>query len=180
MNIEKFDFAIIGGGIFGIYAALFLAEKGLRICVIEKEKELMKKASVVNQARLHSGYHYPRSVATAIMSNENKARFTEDHKEFIHSEFEKYYAIDRYGSFTDPLQFERFCRHIDIKCERIPDHPLFNYHRLEALYSTIEYSFDPYLIAQYYREKVGGVKEYYHYYRNFCSKCKQCRGSLEY
>lgn len=159
MNKEKFDFAIVGGGIFGIYAALYLAEKGLTICVIEKEKELMKKASVVNQARLHSGYHYPRSVATAIMSNENKARFTEDHKEFIHSEFEKYYAIDRYGSFTDPLQFERFCRHIDIKCDRVNDHPLFNYHRLEALYSTIEYSFDPFLIAQYYREKVGGVKD---------------------
>lgn len=156
---NKYDFAIIGGGIFGIYAALYLAEKGQRICIIEKEKELMKKASVVNQARLHSGYHYPRSVATAIMSDENKARFTEDHKPFINFHFDKYYAIDRYGSFTDPLQFERFCRHINIKCDRVQDHKLFNYHRLEALYSTVEYSFDPFLIAQYYREKVGGVKE---------------------
>lgn len=59
MATEKYDFAILGGGIFGIYSALFLAEKGLHICLIEKEKELMKKASVVNQARLHSGYHYP-------------------------------------------------------------------------------------------------------------------------
>lgn len=159
MATERYDFAILGGGIFGIYSALFLAGKGLRICLVEKEKELMKKASVVNQARLHSGYHYPRSVATAIMSNENKARFTEDHKPFINSHFEKYYAIDKYGSFTDSLQFERFCRHIGIKCDKIPRHKLFNYHRLEALYSTTEYSFDPFLIAQYYREKVGGVKE---------------------
>ncbi len=166
-NVKKYDFAIIGGGIFGIYAALYLSGKGLKVCVVEKEAELMKKASVVNQARLHSGYHYPRSVATAVMSNENKARFTEDHKAFINFHFEKYYAIDRYGSFTDPLQFERFCRHIGIKCERVEDHPLFNYHRLEALYSTIEYSFDPFLIAQYYREKVNGVKDISIIYETF-------------
>lgn len=159
MATNKYDFAIIGGGIFGVYAALYLAERGQQVCIIEKEKELMKKASVVNQARLHSGYHYPRSVATAIMSDENKARFTEDHKEFINFHFDKFYAIDRYGSFTDPLQFERFCNHINIKCDRVYDNPLFNYHRLEALYSTTEYSFDPFLIAQYYREKVDGVKE---------------------
>ncbi|HQU59545.1 MAG TPA: FAD-dependent oxidoreductase, partial [Saprospiraceae bacterium] len=75
---EAYDFLIVGGGIFGIYAALYLAKKGQRICLVEKERALLKKASIVNQARLHSGYHYPRSVATALMSNDNKARFTSD------------------------------------------------------------------------------------------------------
>ncbi len=154
---EKYDFLIIGGGIFGIYAALYLADKGLRICLVEKEKELLKKASIVNQARLHSGYHYPRSVATALMSDDNKARFTADHRQFIHFKFEKYYAIDRFGSFTDSLQFERFCEFIGIYCEPVYQHPLFNYHRLEALYAATEYSFDPILIAEYYRQR---LKEY--------------------
>lgn len=114
----------------------------------------MQKASVVNQARLHSGYHYPRSVATARMSDENKARFTRDHKDFILFDFDKYYAIDRYGSLTDAAQFERFCRYIDIPCKRVEKHPLFNYHRLEAVFETQEYTFDPVLIAAYYREKL--------------------------
>ncbi|MCO6478210.1 MAG: FAD-binding oxidoreductase [Phaeodactylibacter sp.] len=151
---EKYDFLIIGGGIFGIYAALYLSKFGLRICIVEKEKELLKKASIVNQARLHSGYHYPRSVATALMSDDNKARFTADHQQFINSEFEKYYGIERYGSFTDSQQFERFCAFINIRCEPVLRHPLFNYHRLEALYHTIEYSFDPILIAEYYRQQL--------------------------
>ena len=144
------DYAIIGGGIFGVYAALFLAKKGKKVVIIEKEKQLFKKASIVNQARLHSGYHYPRSIATAVMSDENKARFSTDHKAFIHTEFEKYYGIERNASFTDSRQFERFCSYLNIRCDRIDFHPLFNYDSLDALYQTTEYTFDPILIAQYY------------------------------
>lgn len=154
MQEKKYDFIIIGGGIFGIYAALYLARRGQSIGLIEREKELLKKASIVNQARLHSGYHYPRSVATAVMSNENKERFTQDHRPFINFEYEKYYAIDRFGSFTDPMQFERFCRYLGIRCDKVAHHPLFNFHRLEALYATTEYTFDPVLIAEYYRKQV--------------------------
>ena len=156
--MKKYDFVIVGGGIFGIYAALYLARKGQKICLIEKEKELLKKASIVNQARLHSGYHYPRSVATARMSDDNKARFTVDHKDFINFSFKKFYAIDRFGSFTDSLQFERFCDYIQIKCDRVEKHPYFNFHRLEALYETTEYTFDPILIADYYRQQLLAEK----------------------
>ena len=149
-----YDHIIIGGGIFGTYSAIYLAKKGLKIALIEKETELFQKASVVNQARLHGGYHYPRSVATAMMSDENKARFTAEHSDFIHTDFEKYYAIDRFGSFTDAAQFERFCNFINIRCERVEEHHLFNYERLEALYLTTEYTFDPILIADYYKQQI--------------------------
>lgn len=156
---QHFDFAIIGGGIFGVYAALYLARQGQSVCLIEKETALFRKASIVNQARLHSGYHYPRSVATARMSDDNKARFTAEHRDFINTGFEKYYAIDRFGSFTDSQQFERFCKFINIPCERIKMHPLFNFERIEALYKTEEYSFDPILIANFYRRRLETEKK---------------------
>jgi len=152
--MHRFDFVIIGGGIFGCYAALYLAGKGARVALLEKEAHLFRKASVVNQARLHSGYHYPRSLATAALSDEHKARFTSEHQRFVNFTFEKYYAIDRFGSFTDPLQFERFCQYLDIRCERLTDHHLFNFNRLEALYRTEEYSFDPVLLREYYIDRV--------------------------
>ena len=155
MQNKSFDVVIIGGGIFGCYAALWLARKGKRVAIIEKEKALFTKASIVNQARLHGGYHYPRSMATALMSDENKARFTEEHRPFINFSFEKYYAVDRFASFTDAKQFERFCDFINIKCEKVEQHPFFNYDRLEALYLTEEYSFDPILIANYYKTQVA-------------------------
>ncbi|MBR9921670.1 MAG: FAD-binding oxidoreductase [Bacteroidetes bacterium] len=152
---ETYDFLILGGGLFGVYAALYLDQKGLRVLLLEKDKQLMRRASLVNQARLHGGYHYPRSIATARMSDDNKARFTAEHQDFILDRFDKYYAIDRYGSFTDAAQFERFCTYLDIPCKRVDRPDIFNYDRLEALYLTREHTFDPVLIAQYYREKLA-------------------------
>ena len=154
MDKQQFDFVVIGGGIFGCYAASYLAKKGAKIALLEKESRLFRKASLVNQARLHSGYHYPRSLATAALSDEHKERFTSEHRQFVHSSFEKYYAIDRFGSFTDPLQFERFCSRIHIPFQRVEAHPLFNFNRLEALYLTEEHSFDPVLLSRYYSEMV--------------------------
>ncbi len=152
--MQRFDFVVIGGGIFGCYAALHLAGKGAKVALVEKEKRLFQKASLVNQARLHSGYHYPRSIATAALSDEHKERFTAEHRQFVNFSFDKYYAIDRFGSFTDPQQFERFCAYLDIRCERVPEHNFFNFNRLEALYRTEEFSFDPVLLREFYREKV--------------------------
>jgi hypothetical protein len=97
-------------------------------------------------------------VATAAMSDEHKARFTEEHRSFVNHTFEKFYAIDRYGSFTDGPQFERFCEFLKIPCARVNEHPLFNYNRLEALYRTEEHSFDPVLLGNYYREKVEATR----------------------
>lgn len=152
--MERFEFVVIGGGIFGCYAALYLAGKGARVALLEKEARLFQKASLVNQARLHSGYHYPRSIATAALSDEHKERFTAEHRRFVNFSFEKYYAIDRFGSFTDPSQFERFCQYLHLRCDRVPEHPLFNFDRIEALYRTEEYSFDPVLLREYYTRKV--------------------------
>lgn len=157
--MEGYDALIIGGGLFGCYSALYLASRGMRVVLLEKEDRLFQKASLVNQARLHGGYHYPRSIATAALSDEHKARFTQDHQRFVNFSFEKYYAIDRFGSLTDPLQFERFCAYLDIPCKKIEAHPLFNFDRLEALYLTEEYSFDPVLLREYYVEQVENANQ---------------------
>lgn len=150
----KYDFVIVGGGIFGCYAALFLAKKAQKVLLVEKEGQLLRKASVVNQARLHSGYHYPRSIATAKMSNENKKRFTSDHRPFINTVFDKYYGIDKFASFTDQYQYQRFCDFLELKCKHVSWHPWIDSRRLEALFLTEELSFDPILIANFYRQQV--------------------------
>jgi len=159
--MKKYDYLVIGGGIFGLYTALYLSKQNKRICVLEKEDQFMKKASIVNQARLHAGYHYPRSVATALLSNEYKERFISDHKNFINSKFNKFYAIDRYGSLTNSSQFEKFCKYINIKCEKVDSVKHIKNNRIEQLYLTEEYSFDPIMIAEYYKEMISQKSNIY-------------------
>ena len=112
---------------------------------------------------MHGGYHYPRSIANADLRDEHKERFTAEHQRFVYTHFEKYYAIDRYGSFTDAQQFERFCAYLKIPCERVEEHPMFNFERLEAVYRTVEHSFDPVLLGAYYTDLVEnhpGIRVY--------------------
>src|SRR5262249_7404019 len=81
---------VIGGGTYGCFTALTLAERlpGARIAVVEQEADLMRRASYNNQARVHYGYHYPRSVLTALRSRVNAPRFAAEFGAAIVSDFE--------------------------------------------------------------------------------------------
>ena len=52
---------VIGGGFYGVNIALCLArqDKG-QVFLLEKEGDLLSRASYHNQARIHNGYHYPQ------------------------------------------------------------------------------------------------------------------------
>lgn len=148
------DFVIIGSGIFGCYAALFLKRQGFDVLLIEREQRPWQKASVVNQARLHFGYHYPRSIATAILANGHRERFLDEHRQCTNKTFTQYYAIDSMNSLTDGQQFERFCDRVRIPARRTTRNDIFEPGRIEALYETTEYSFDPYLIREHYLDQL--------------------------
>lgn len=156
--MKEYDFVIVGGGLFGSYAAVYLSQKGYSVCILEKEKELFQKASTVNQARIHSGYHYPRSIATAQISEEYKERFIKGHAKFINDQFTHFYAIDKFNSMTDAAQFERFCDYLKIPCKRILEHDSIKLDRLESLFETKEYSFDGSQIAKFYQSKLEQSK----------------------
>lgn len=57
--------AVVGAGIFGGLTALELAAAGWQVDLFDARHEVMLGASGANQGRLHAGYHYPRSLATA-------------------------------------------------------------------------------------------------------------------
>lgn len=110
--MRNYDFAIIGGGFFGCYIALFLAHKGKKVIVIEKESSLLSRASYINQARVHGGYHYPRSTLTALRSRELMPKFKNEFRECIVDTFSKYYLISNQLSNISSTQFENFCKKI--------------------------------------------------------------------
>lgn len=99
---------VIGGGFYGALIALMLRQRGREVILIEKEPMLLGRASERNQARVHGGYHYPRSLMTAFRSRVNYPRFIDDFQDCIHGSFEHIYAIARRFSKVGARQFKNF------------------------------------------------------------------------
>ena len=68
----------------------------------------MSHASYHNLARVHQGYHYLRSVLTALRSQETFTRFVEEFPECIDQDFIKYYLIGKHLSKVTFSQFFHF------------------------------------------------------------------------
>src|ERR1044071_988254 len=94
------DSIIIGGGVYGARLALALRAEGESVLLLERESALLARASLVNQARVHNGYHYPRSVLTSVRSRQNNDRFRAEYAGCIEERFDHYYAIARNDSKT--------------------------------------------------------------------------------
>ena len=105
----KFDKMIIGAGLYGLYSALLCGKNGQNVIVLEHDDVPFKRATYINQARVHQGYHYPRSFSTAIKSAYYFDRFNEDYGDCILSDFDKVYATSADFSWTNAEQFKKFC-----------------------------------------------------------------------
>jgi len=137
-----FDRVIIGAGIYGLYAAQYCAKLGLSVLVLECEDAAFTRASYVNQARLHMGYHYPRSFSTAIKTAQYFNRFVDEYKKCINNEFDQIYATSSNFSWTNKEQFIKFCKNTGIKCENIDPELFFQPGLCDGAYFTREYAFD--------------------------------------
>lgn len=146
----KYEKLIIGAGMYGMYAANRLVEQGYSVLVIDCDKAPFQRGSLINQARLHNGYHYPRSYATASKSAHYFERFMKDFADCVNIDFTQVYAIASEYSWTNAKQFEKFCNNLNVKCDQIQKEKYFNPITVESAYITHEYSFD----AEYLREKL--------------------------
>src|SRR4051794_249350 len=118
--MQRYDVVIIGGGFFGCSLALHLKKPKNKVLVLEKENDIMTHASYNNQARVHGGYHYSRSLLTALRSRVNLGSFMGEYGDVVDSSFEKYYAISRFFSKVSAQHFYLFCKRIGAEIEKAP------------------------------------------------------------
>lgn len=140
--MTKFDRVIIGAGFYGIYLANLFGAAGMRTLVLEYEEQPFSRATYINQARVHLGYHYPRSMSTAAKSAGYFDRFMDDYGFCVHRDFDKIYAIASDFTWTDGRQFTSFCKRLGIRCEPIHTGEYFKAGRCEAAFRTCEYTYD--------------------------------------
>jgi glycine/D-amino acid oxidase-like deaminating enzyme len=139
----SYDSIIVGGGFYGARLARMLRERGGRVLLVERESRLLGRASLRNQARVHNGYHYPRSILTSLRSRLNYARFLTEYADCVDESFTHYYAIAR-GSKVTASQFAEFCRRIGAPLSAAPAKVarLFASARIESVFEVRECAFD--------------------------------------
>ena len=151
---EVFDKVIIGAGLYGLYAAEYSSKKEEKVLVLEYDKEPFSRATYINQARVHMGYHYPRSLTTAIKSAGYFKRFVDDFGFCIHDKFEQIYATSDKFSWTNAEQFVDFCKAADIRCDEVAPGRYFKMGMCDGAFLTEEYTYDAKILGAYYQDKL--------------------------
>lgn len=146
----SYDYVVIGGGFYGCCLALYLRSISARVLVVEAGPRLMDRASRVNQARVHTGFHYPRSAATAVKSMLLHRRFLRDFPEAVVGDFQMLYAIARRRSKVTAKKFHRMFRDMGAPIAVAgPGHrALFDPDLIEEVFACHEVAFDHKILAR--------------------------------
>lgn len=141
--MRKYDVLIIGGGFYGCCIALLAKRHFGRVAVVEAGDQVMGRASYANQARVHRGYHYPRSYLTASRSAEGFRRFVATYPDCVDRTAQHLYAIARESRVT-ATQFERFCAWVGAPLSPVSSHlaDLFDKGMVEAVFAADEAVFN--------------------------------------
>jgi hypothetical protein len=145
-----YDKVIIGAGLYGLYAALLCGRRGESVLVLEYDSASFERATYVNQARIHMGYHYPRSISTALKSRGYFDRFKEDYGFCINSKFEKIYATSAKLSWTSSGQFKKFCSDANIRCDEVSPETYFKSDMCDGAFITTEYTYDAQILKDWF------------------------------
>lgn len=154
MTVLQFDKIIIGAGLYGLYSALFCCKKGQKVIVLECDDAPFKRATYINQARVHQGYHYPRSISTALKSAGYFERFNKDYAFCVNKEFDQIYATSSQYSWSDGKQFKDFCRAANIPCEELHAGNYFKSGMCDGVFRTREYTYDAMILKRYFLDEL--------------------------
>ena len=152
--MQQYEKIIIGAGLYGLYSALFCAKRGQHVLVLEYDDAAFKRATFINQARVHMGYHYPRSYSTAIKSAGYFNRFNEDYGFCVLNKFDQVYATSTNFSWSDAKQFKKFCEAANIRCDEVSPTRYFKEGYCDGAFLTEEYTYDAQILKRYFLEKL--------------------------
>jgi hypothetical protein len=102
------------------------------------------------------GYHYPRSLSTAMKSAGYFKRFVEDYGFCILFDFDQVYATSSHFSWTDAREFKKFCKDADIPCAELPVERYFNEGICDGAFMTKEYTYDAHILRDYFLHELEG------------------------
>lgn len=147
--------AVAGAGIYGAAVAIRLAEQGHKVRLFDP-LGILQAASAINQYRVHSGYHYPRSLETIQETLEARAEFIRAFEPAIVRNSVHYYAIPKEGSRTPPDLYERVMKEQGLPLK--PCRPEWmNFDFIDRCYEVDENIYDPDMLRDLIEKRVRAL-----------------------
>lgn len=157
---HKVRFLIVGGGFFGCRLALQLAELHAgEVMLVEAGAKLMQRASYNNQARVHNGYHYPRSLITALRSRLSFPKFLAEYPQVVKHDMTKYYGVAKPLGKVTFNQFKNFFDLVGAPMKPAPAKVLnwFNQDLIEGVLEVQELAFDANILKNLIEERMDSI-----------------------
>lgn len=160
---DEYEALVIGAGIYGLHVAETLDKLGIKHKIIAKEdyldyedqfygknKTKIEMASLANQARVHLGYHYPRSSKTVDSCLQNFDRFVDEFNDEIiePDSWNHVYALAK--SKDQKTKLEDWNK-LDSKISEIhphKDYPENSFTNLEGIINTSEKAIDTFRMME--------------------------------
>jgi hypothetical protein len=150
---KEIKVAVVGGGIFGTTAAIKIAENGFFVDLFEKNDDILKAASGINQFRSHRGYHYPRSSETIESCMKATPKFEKEYEAAIIKNFDHYYCIAKEDSLTSGEEFLKVCKKHGLYAEEI-DLGVVNSKEIDLCVKVDENIMDLDILKKIVKEKI--------------------------
>ncbi len=163
-SLGHVDILIIGAGFYGCFTALTLKERNnnLNIIILEKEHDIMQKASRNNQSRIHAGYFFPKDISTACKFLLNAPKFIYDFREAIYGDFTNIYAVSKIESKINSSQFIKHQNDLNATFKKISldSIGIFDKNFIEDAFVVDEKSFDSEILIDIIKHKIDkmGIK----------------------
>ena len=144
--------AVVGAGIFGITVAVRLS-RNHSVDIFERYDGIMKGASGINQFRLHSGYHYPRSYDTALECIKAQKSFKTEYGDAVIDDVESYYYIAKEGSLITKDQYLKFCDKLNLDYS-LGNLDLINKEKIDLCLKVKESLIDPFKMKEIFSRRI--------------------------
>lgn len=154
MNIR-----ILGAGWYGLHLAKSLLREGCKVVVHEIKDHIFAGASGANPARLHLGFHYPRSKVTRAFCQEHQANFLHEYGQFTRAIRTNIYAIADRDSYLD---FGTYCQILQGELEfiKIFDTDEYGLNLIEGALLTGERHIQVDKVVQHFNKVLRGAIEF--------------------
>jgi FAD dependent oxidoreductase len=147
--------AVAGAGIYGSTIAIRLAERGHSVQLFDP-LGILRAASAINQYRVHSGYHYPRSPETIRETMEARAEFLGTFAAAIVPGTRHFYAIPRKHSLTSPEFFEKVMSEHNLPLR--PCRPAWmDFGFIDKCYEVQEHTYDPDVLRELITTQISSL-----------------------